>query len=41
MSDKVWKTEERRIATMFKTKRRLMKGTDEKSDIISDVWGTE
>ena len=36
--DTVWKKEERLIARAFNTKRRLMKGTDEKSDIISDVF---
>ena len=36
--DTVWKKEERLIAKAFNTKRRLMKGTDEKSDVISDVF---
>ena len=33
-----WKSEERTVAKMFGTSRALMKGTDEKSDIISDLF---
>lgn len=33
-----WKREELRVAKMFGTSRALMKGTDEKSDIISDLF---
>ena len=36
MADKPWKNEERTVARMFGTERALMKGTEEKSDIISD-----
>ena len=38
MSDKAWKNEERTVARMFGTERALMKGTEEKSDIISDLF---
>lgn len=38
MADKPWKAEERRVAAMFGTERALMKGTDEKSDIQSDLF---
>jgi len=38
MSDKPWKAEERTVARMFGTSRQLMKGTDEKSDIISGLF---
>jgi len=38
MADKAWKAEERTVARMFGTERALMKGTDEKSDIISDLF---
>lgn len=38
MSDANWKAEERKVAHMFGTSRQLMKGTDEKSDIISDLF---
>lgn len=37
-ADKAWKAEERKIAALFGTERALMKGTDEKSDIISDLF---
>ena len=33
-----WKNEERTVARMFGTSRQLMKGTEEKSDIISDLF---
>ena len=35
---KAWKHEERTIAKAFKTERALGLGSDEKSDIISDVF---
>ncbi len=38
MVDKPWKNEERTVARMFGTERALMKGTQEKSDIISDLF---
>lgn len=38
LSDKPWKAEERTVARMFGTSRALMKGTNEKSDIISDIF---
>lgn len=37
MSD-LWKKEELAVAKRFKTRRRLMKGTDEKGDIIHDLF---
>jgi len=33
-----WKREELKIAKAFNTERALMKGTDEKEDIISDAF---
>lgn len=36
--DSPWKVEERKVATMFGTQRALMKGTGEKTDIISDLF---
>jgi hypothetical protein len=36
--DKAWKVEERKVAKAFGTKRALMKGTNEKSDIDSDMF---
>ncbi len=33
MPDKPWKAEERKVAKAFNTKRALMKGTGEKSDV--------
>lgn len=41
MADKPWKAEERRVAAMFGTERALMKGTDEKSDIQSDLFSVD
>lgn len=38
MADKPWKAEERTVARMFGTERALMKGTNEKSDIISELF---
>ena len=38
MSDKPWKAEERAVARMFGSRRALMKGTSEKSDIQSDQF---
>ena len=38
MADKPWKNEERTVARMFGTERALMKGTEEKGDIISDLF---
>ncbi|MBC8228276.1 hypothetical protein H8E77_01850 [bacterium] len=34
----LWKKEELEVAKAFFTKRRLMKGTDEKSDIIHELF---
>jgi hypothetical protein len=36
--DKSWKREERIIAKAFNSTRALMKGTNEKSDIISELF---
>jgi hypothetical protein len=36
--DKAWKCEERIVAKAFNTTRALMKGTNEKSDIDSDMF---
>lgn len=36
--DKAWKREERYVAKAFGTKRALMKGTSEKSDIVSEMF---
>lgn len=36
MASSQWKYEERKVAKMFRTERRLMKGTSEKSDIGGD-----
>lgn len=36
--DKAWKAEERIVAKAFNTTRALMKGTNEKSDIDSDMF---
>jgi len=36
--DKSWKAEERKVARAFGTKRALMKGTSEKSDIDHPVF---
>jgi hypothetical protein len=36
--DKAWKLEERIVAKAFNTTRALMKGTNEKSDIDSDLF---
>ena len=33
-----WKNEERKVAKMFNSKRALMTGTDEKSDIEHDLF---
>ena len=38
MPDKAWKAEERKVARMFGTERKLMKGTDEVEDVISDKF---
>ena len=38
MADTAWKREERIVAKAFGTKRALMKGTNEKSDIDSDLF---
>ena len=39
MSDKPWKAEERKVAALFGSPGRMLrKGTDEKSDIISDLF---
>jgi hypothetical protein len=38
MSDKAWKAEERTVAKAFGTKRALMKGTDEKTDIQHSLF---
>ena len=38
MADKTWKREERIIAKSFNSTRALMKGTNEKSDIDSDMF---
>lgn len=38
MADAMWKAEERTVANLFGTKRQLMKGTDTKEDIISDLF---
>lgn len=38
MPDQTWKAEERRVAKIFRTTRALMKGTDEKSDIIHPLF---
>jgi len=35
---KLWKQEERKVAKKFNTQRRLMKGTDEKNDIIHELF---
>lgn len=36
--DRPWKVFERRVASEFHTSRQLMKGTDEKADIIHQVF---
>jgi len=36
--DKAWKAEERKVARAFGTKRALMKGTSEKSDVDHPVF---
>ena len=38
MASQAWKAEERAVAKIFGTTRALMKGTDEKNDIIHPVW---
>jgi hypothetical protein len=38
MPDKAWKAEERTVAKAFGTKRALMKGTDEKTDIQHSLF---
>jgi len=38
MADKSWKAEERKVAKAFGSKRALMKGTSEKSDIDHPVF---
>jgi hypothetical protein len=38
MPDKAWKAEEREVAKAFGTKRALMKGTDEKTDIQHSLF---
>ena len=36
--DKTWKREERIVAKSFNSTRALMKGTNEKSDIVSELF---
>ena len=38
MADKPWKAFERKVAAEFNTSRQLMKGTDEKADIIHSLF---
>ncbi len=41
MTSQAWKSEERKVARMFNTKRALMTGTDEKSDIDDPLFAVD